>query len=83
MTDKLDKTTFLAGDFISHRAVRAALDRRSRSRNKRTTAGLPDQIAPAETSARPAQPRRQLRRWSVAALLAGAVPRPASGGTSH
>lgn len=80
MTDKLDKTTFLAGDFISHRAVRAALDRRSRTSDTRTSGGMPEQTTPDELAA---QPRRQLRRWSVATLLAGAVPRPASGGTSQ
>lgn len=36
-----------------------------------------------ETSASAVPAPRQLRRWSVAALIAEGVPRPANGGTAH
>lgn len=78
MNDKLTKTTFLPGDFISQGAVRAALDRRSRTRGKRATATREDRASRVQTSVPPAQPLRPLRRWSVATLIAGAVR-----GTAH
>lgn len=78
MNDKLTNTTFVAGDFISQGAVRAALDRRSQTRGKRATAANEENASRVQTSVPPAQPLRPLRRWSVATLIAGAAH-----GTAH
>ena len=58
------QTTFRAGAFISEDAVRGALVRRAPSR---------------PTKQEPTAGRGPLRRWSVAELIARAVPRPPAG----
>jgi hypothetical protein len=68
MSNDRNQTTFRAGAFLSEDAVRGALERRRRDR-------------PANNA--PASGRTQLRRWSVAELIARAVPRPPAGGVAH
>ena len=68
MSNDRSQTTYGAGAFISEDAVRGALERRRR--------GRPTNDAPA------ARPTR-LRRWSVAELIARAVPRPPTGGVAQ
>jgi hypothetical protein len=67
MSNDRNPTTFSAEAFASEDAVRGALDRRRRS---------------GPTNTAPAAGRRQLRRWSVAELIARA-PRPPAGGVAH
>ena len=68
MSNHLSQTTFRAGAFISEDAVRGALERRPRRRS---------------TNDGPAAGPTQLRRWSVAELIARAIPRPPTGGVAH
>ena len=74
MDTRRDKTTFDAADFVSEVAVRGALSRRSE------THPVP---ADAAGSAAQAAGTRRLRRWSVAELVAQAVPRAPAGGVAH
>jgi hypothetical protein len=67
MNDERNQTTFRAGAFVSEDAVRSALERRRRGRPITNT---------------PAARRTPLRRWSVAELIARAVPRPPAGGVA-
>ena len=59
-----------AGTFISEDAVRGALKRGAQSRR-------------SGRAATPAGGRTKLRRWSVADLIARAVPRPPAGGVAN
>ena len=68
MNNDRNQTAFKAGASVSEDAVRGALDQRRRGR--------------ATTNA-PAAGRTQLRRWSVAELIARAVPRPPACGGAH
>jgi hypothetical protein len=68
MSNDRKRTNFTAGAFVSEDAVRAALERRRRSRPTNNTAVVA---------------QRPLRRWSVAELLARAVPRPPADGVAH
>jgi hypothetical protein len=68
MSNDRNETAFGAGAFISGDAVRGALERRRRDR---------------PTDNAPAARRTQLRRWSVAELIARAVPRPPPDGVAH
>ena len=68
MSNDRSQTTVRAGAFLSEDAVRGALDRRRRDR---------------PTDDAPAAGPTQLRRWSVAELIARAVPRPPTGGVAH
>ena len=68
MTNDRNHTTCRTGAFVSETAVRSALQRRHRRR--------PNNDAPAAA-------RTQPRRWSVAELIARAVPRPPAGGVAH
>jgi hypothetical protein len=68
MSNDRNHTAFRAGAFVSEDAVRGALDRQRRGR---------------PTNNAPAAGRPQLRRWSVAELIARAVPRPPADGAAH
>lgn len=68
MSNDRNQTTFRARVFVSEDAVRGALKRRRRGR---------------PTNNAPAAGRTQLRRWSVAELIARAIPRPPAGGVAH
>ena len=68
MSNDRNQTTFKSGAFVSEHAVRGTLDRRRRS---------------GPTNTAPATGRSQLRRWSVAELIARATPRPPAGGVAH
>jgi hypothetical protein len=68
MSNDPNHTSIRTGAFISEDAVRDALERRRRGR--------------PNTEATTAG-RTQLRRWSVAELIARAVPRPPAGGVAR
>ena len=68
MRNDPNHTTFRAGAFVSEDAVRDALDR-----------GRPGRPTPGAPAARPTQ----LRRWSVAELIARAAPRPPAREVAH
>jgi len=68
MSNDRNQTAFTARASVSENGARGAPDRRRRGR--------------ATTNA-PAAGRTQLRRWSVAELIARAVPRPPAGGVAH
>ena len=70
MSDDLDHTTSGAGAFTSEHAVRRALERRPRGQ----ASDHPETPVAGPT---------KLRRWSVAELLARAVPRPPASGVAH
>lgn len=76
-----------AGDFISESAVRGALRRRPRARSTTTAYAAADHRTDSAARTDDASPRaggsRRLRRWSVAELIANAVPRPTKGGVAH
>ena len=75
MSKQTKTSPFITGDFISEGAVRGALGRRRRSRRVRVTAQPDD--SRRVTQARSASGRgTPLRRWSVADLIAKAVPPP-------
>ena len=82
MSKEPTTTEFLAGDFISENAVRAAFGRR-RSTSPATPAHAVN-VVPAYSSAGgedtpgPTGGARRLRRWSVAVLIARAVAPPPS-----
>lgn len=82
MTDTLQMCASLAGDAPSQTAGRGAPDR-AQARRPSPIAGAEEQpaTAPALRPRSGAAPR--LRRWSVAELLALAVPRRASGALAH
>jgi hypothetical protein len=87
MSNQSMQTEFLAGDFISEDAVRGAFSRRPR-RPWRTTALQPQATAadPVSPTTPPVPPRvgsRPLRRWSVAELIARAVPAPSVDRVRH
>jgi len=67
MRNDHNQTTFKAGAFVSEHAGRGTLDRPRRS----------------GPNTAPATGRSQPRRWSVAELIARAVPRPPAGGVAH
>ena len=68
MSNDRNQTAFRARASVSEDAVRGALDQRRRKR---------------PTTNAPATGRTQLRRWSVAELIARAVARPPTGGVAH
>ena len=68
MSNDRSQRNFRAGAFISEDPVRSALERRPRRH---------------PTNDVPAAGTTQLRRWSVAELIARAVPRPPAGGVAH
>ena len=68
--DDLNRTSSGGGAFISEDAVRGALRRRARTRA-------------SDRAATPAATRTQLRRWSLADLLARAHARQPAGGVAH
>jgi hypothetical protein len=78
MSKEPTKTVSPAGDFISENAVRAVFARRrstSPAIPAETVGGMPkgSSAASADASPPPSEARR-LRRWSVAELIARAVP---------
>jgi hypothetical protein len=81
-------TAFPAGDFISENAVRGVFGRRRR-RTPPTSATEPVHVVPANppTTGENLPPavggRPPLRRWSVAELIARAVPAPPADGISR
>ena len=80
MSTKPTSTEFPAGDFISENAVRAVFGRRrptSPTTSARAMNGPHASAAGGDTSASAGSTRR-LRRWSVAELIARAVPPPPS-----
>jgi hypothetical protein len=81
MSNEPTRNDFLAGDFISERAVRGVFGRRGR-RTPPSTPTEPQNVLPASpprASRDPSPPTagpRPLRRWSVAELIARAVATP-------
>jgi hypothetical protein len=71
------RTHFVAGDFVSENAVRGGIGRRRRRGNPSTppTESVRRPITGAQT-APPTAESPVLRRWSVAELIARAVPAP-------
>ena len=79
MSKEPTRTDFPAGDFISENAVRAVFSRRRPT--SPTTPAHTDNALSAhspENSSQWAGRARPLRRWSVAELIARAVPAPPS-----
>ena len=70
MSKDLDHTTSLAGASTSEDAVRGGLQLRPDGR-------------PSDRPEAPLARPTKLRRWSVAELLAHAVPRPPASGVAH
>jgi len=68
MSNDRNQTTFRAGASVPENAVRGALEQRYRRRASNDP---------------PASGPTQLRRWSVAELIARAVARPQAGGIAH
>jgi hypothetical protein len=68
MSNDRSHATFQAGGVVPEGAVRGALEPRRRGR---------------QTNATPAAHPTPLRRWSVAELIARAVPRPPTGDVAH
>ena len=68
MSNDRNQTSFRAGASVAENDSRSALEQRDRGR--------------ASNDARAGGPT-QLRRWSVAELIAGAVARPQAGGIAH
>ena len=68
MSNDRNQITFTARALVSDDADCDALNQRRRGR---------------PTNSAPAAGRTQLRRWSVAELIARAVPRPPAGGAAH
>ena len=81
MSNESTETSFLAGDFISENAVRGVFGRRRRAaRTTPTDAAAGQQpanrpLGDSDTSTHEGR-KRPLRRWSVAELIARAVPTP-------
>jgi hypothetical protein len=80
MSTKATRTEFPAGDFISENAVRAVFGRRrptSPTTSARAINRLPPHTSAAgQNTSTPAGQTRQLRRWSVAELIARALAPP-------
>ncbi len=79
MSKEPTRTDFPAGNFISENAVRAVFGGRPRrSPTAPTHTGDAVVAHPLEGSSGAGSGTRRLRRWSVAELIARAVPSPPS-----
>lgn len=90
INDDLERTTSEAGAFVFDDALRGGIewgprDRASLERGPLERGSLergPRDRA-SDGTASPAAGRAKLRRWSVAELIARAVPRPPAGGVAR